>query len=145
MDNTEVLLSLVSQVQQTSPVKRVSLKSKSSTTKSSHPRSLIISRANEVFCQLCSFQNLLKDCYDAYVGYHQHIGDVINKRAEKSMYYTEDERLSLRDETVQFMSGIATIIQELSSGMDDITEKLNVSRLRHYQSVISDLMHVRTH
>lgn len=61
------------------------------------------------------------------------------------MYYTEDERLSLRDETVQFMSGIATIIQELSSGMDDITEKLNVSRLRHYQSVISDLMHVRTH
>lgn len=41
------------------------------------------------------------------------------------------------------MSGVAIIIQELSSTMDDMADKLSVSRLRFYQSIISDLMHVR--
>jgi hypothetical protein len=58
------------------------------------------------------------------------------------MYFSEAERLTLRDEVVHFMSGIATVIQDLSSTMDDVASECSSSRLRYYQIVISDLMHV---
>lgn len=58
------------------------------------------------------------------------------------MYFSETERITLRDEVVHFMSGIATVIQDLSSTMDDVASECSSSRLRYYQIVISDLMHV---
>lgn len=66
----------------------------------------------------------------------------MNKQSTKSMYFSEAERLTLRDEVVHFMSGIATVIQDLSSTMDDVASECSLSRLRYYQIVLSDLMHV---
>lgn len=109
----------------------------------------------------------MEECYDAFVGFHRyskvhflclkdtsvtaifpccrhldHTFSKVHSSSYRRLYFDADQRAHLRDETVQFMSTIAALIQELTGDMDEASAKLNTTRLRFHQLIISDLMQV---